>query len=72
MIGSTLHPRPAELSVMSRSAMNAARIRKIPKPRAKMTRDRLPLQIVQRMKLGWACLRSENSTLVAMELKALG
>ena len=54
IIGSTRHARPAEESVMRMSARMPRRINEIPRPRAKITRGRLPLQMVQRMKLGWA------------------
>lgn len=50
--GRTRQPRPACDRVMRRSARKPAKIPKMPRPRAKMTRGRLPLQIVQRMKLG--------------------
>jgi len=44
----------------------------MPRPRAKMTRGRLPLQMVQRTKFGWACLRSEYSTVGMIERNAEG
>jgi hypothetical protein len=72
MIGSTRHPRPAELNVMRRSARIPRRINEIPRPRAKMTRGRLPLQMVQRMKLGWAWRRREYSALVNAARRAEG
>lgn len=53
-------------------AMRPAAIVKIPRPRAKMTRGRLPLQIAQRMKLGCDCLRREYSTVAMIEWKADG
>jgi len=70
--GMTRHGLLAELRVIRRSAMKAARMRKMPSPRAKTTRERLPLQMVQRMKFGCACLRSEYSTVVMTERKADG
>jgi hypothetical protein len=55
-----------------RSAMRPAAMVKTPRPRAKMTRGRLPLQMAHRMKLGWDCLRREYSTVAMIELKAEG
>lgn len=48
----TLQARPALLRVRRMATMRPATMPPMPKPRAKMTRGRLPLQIVQRMKLG--------------------
>lgn len=53
-------------------ATRPAAMVKMPRPRAKMTRGRLPLQIAQRMKLGCDCLRREYSTVAMMEWKAEG
>ncbi len=50
----TLQPRPALLRVMRTAATIPPTIPPTPRPRAKMTRGRLPLQMVHRMKLGWA------------------
>ena len=52
MKGITRQPRPAEDKVMMMFAMRPAAMVKTPRPRAKITRGRLPLQIAQRMKLG--------------------
>lgn len=49
-----LQPLPPLLNVMSTAVMAPATIRDTPRPRANITRGRLPLQMVQRMKLGWA------------------
>ena len=54
MAESALQPRPALLRVMSIAEMIPPRIPATPRPRAKMTRGLLPLQMVHRMKLGWA------------------
>lgn len=53
-IGSTRHARPTELNVRRMSARMPATMTNMPRPRAKMTRGRLPLQMAHRMKLGWA------------------
>lgn len=44
----------------------------MPRARAKMTRGRLPLQMLQRTKLGCDCRRSASSTAWLMGRKALG
>ena len=72
MSGRTLHARPAQLSVMMISATMAPRMRKMPKPLANRTRGRLPLQMAQRMKFGWAWRRSVYSTVSTISLKADG
>ena len=50
----TRHPRPALLKTSRMPVMIPATIPPIPNPRAKITRGRLPLQMLQRMKFGWA------------------
>ena len=45
-----LQDRPALLSVTSTAAMIPPTMPPTPRPRANMTRGRLPLQMVQRMK----------------------
>ena len=49
---SALQPRPALLRVMRIALMMPPRMPATPRPRAKMTRGLLPLQMVHRMKLG--------------------
>ena len=47
-----LHGREAPLTVRRTTVTMPPTIPPMPRPRAKITRGRLPLQIVQRMKLG--------------------
>ena len=54
MAESTRQPRPALLRHMRMAQMIPPIMPATPRPRAKMTRGLLPLQMVQRMKLGWA------------------
>lgn len=54
MADKTRQPRPALLNVMSTAAIIPPTIPPTPRPRAKMTRARLPLQMLHRMKFGWA------------------
>lgn len=67
-----LKPRGALLKVSSVAAAKPNRIVLTPRPRAKMTRGRLPLQMVQRMKFGWDWCRSEHSTVAATSRSADG
>ena len=66
------HARPALLSVRMMATSRPAIMPKMPSPRAKMTRARLPLQMVQRTKLGCAWQRSDHSTVVMTSAKAEG
>jgi hypothetical protein len=72
MMERTRQARPALLRVMRMAAMKPPTMPAMPRPRAKMTRGRLPLQMVQRMKLGCAWQRSDHSTVVATSWKADG
>src|SRR5882757_3321402 len=72
MNDSTLHARPALLRVIRIAAMMPPTIPPTPRPRAKITRGRLPLQIVHRMKLGCAWHRRDHSTVVMTSLNADG
>jgi len=56
------HPRCIPLIANTNASKIPSRISAAPRPRAKMTRGRLPLQMASRMKLGWCCWRREAST----------
>jgi hypothetical protein len=68
----TRHARLAPLKARTMPATMPAMIPPMPRLRAKTTRARLPLQIVQRMKFGWAWQRSDHSTVVSTLRNAEG
>lgn len=72
MIEMTRQARLAVLRVRRIATRRPATMPPIPRPRAKITRDRLPLQMVQRIKLGWAWQRRDHSTVDITSLKAEG
>lgn len=67
-----LHPRLAELRVMTMAYKMAATTVLIPRTRAINCRGGLLLQMVQRMKLGCAWCRRVHSTVAATSWNALG
>ena len=68
----TRHGRAAELTVSSTAVTTPPMMPAVPRPRANSTRGRLPLQMVQRMKLGCAWRRSAHSTVRSTRWKADG